>query len=415
MSDQPLAQILGEAQTRAVHEALKPHLRAAGVSLVEERIGKPRRFFENVRHRGTMRLQDYLATCVALDLDPVELAKKALSGRTAPDVRPPRIVTATWKRLRDDGPGLGEERMAELDAAVQAEPRKTRSALTRELADASQEELPRLLGLFASAFRVESDLPRAELVLRQAIEIARTLELREAEPDLLIRMAYVALERERLPDALRWAQEGTLGYARFLDAEGQGRGFLTMGMLRYYAKQYHEAIYESAAALGHLTTPHLRLASHQLAAFCSAELGDNESARRELFFARALASDAPDWMLGKLTWIESRLEDGVRRLDGLRAAKEALALSRPADCALVTIELIEQALSMKNQGLAKHETTSLCALVESNSSPRIEKAIVHLIRHQSSLTEDLVKAIRRSLDRGQSQRLAALIAADSPV
>ncbi|MCP3983692.1 MAG: hypothetical protein GY723_04850, partial [bacterium] len=338
--------------------------------------------------------------------------RSALDDRAAPDVRPPRIVTGAWKRLRAEGPGLGEERMAELEAAVQAEPRKTRSVLTRALPVASRKELPRLLGLCASAYRVESDLARAELVLRQAREIARAAEVREAEPDLLIRMAYVALERERLPDALRWAKEGTLGHARLRDAEGQGRGFQTIGMLRYYTGEYREAIYEAEAGLAQLTDPLQRLVSHQLAAFCYAELGEQGEASREAVEARALADGAPAWINGKLAWLEARLTQGAVRLDGLRQAKEALFTSRPADCALVSLELIEEALAFGDQELAKQEVVDLCALVERDPGPRIEKAIVHLFRHQNSLTEDLVAKIRCSLDRVRSLRLAALVSSE---
>ncbi len=412
MSDQLLAQILGGAQTKAVHQALKPHLRAAGVGAVEERIGKSRRFFENVRHRGSLRLKDFLATCAVLDLDPVELVKEALDDRIVPGVRPPLIVSAAWKRLRDDGPGLGEERMAELEAAVQAQPRKARSALTRELPGASREQLPQLLGLCASAFRVESDLARAELMLRHAREIARTLELRDAEPDLLIRMAYLALERDRLPNALRWAREGTLGHARLGDREGQGRGFRTIGMLRYYTGEYGEAIYEVEAALAKLADPLRRLAAHQLLGVCHAAMGAENEARDELAEARALATDAPRWMLGKLTWLEARLERSSRRLDLLQVAKEDLRPARPTDCALLSIELIEEALAMEHQELAEQEVFGLCALLERNLSPRIEKAIARLIRNRDMLTPPLVAQIRRSVEKGHSRRLATLVSSD---
>ncbi len=412
MSDQLVAQILGEAQTRAVHEALKPHLRAAGVGLVEERIGKPRRFFENVRHRGTLRLKDFLATCATLELDPVELVKAALDDRIAPDVRPPRIVTAAWKRLRDDGPGLGEERMAELAAAVQAEPKKTRVALARELPSASREELPRLLGLYASAYRVESDLTRAELVLRQAREIARALELREAEPDLLIRMAYVALEREQVHDALRWAKEATLGHVRCGDQEGQGRGFRTLGMLRYYMGEHREALYEVETALAQLTNPLHRLASHQLAGLCHAGMGALDEALRQVAAARALATDAPRWMLGKLTWLEARLERAPTNLDLLQLAKEDLRPSRPADCALLTIELIGEALEVGQEALVEQEVTGLCALLERDLNPRIEQAIARLVRNRCTLTQPLVSRIRRSIEKGQSRRLATLVSSE---
>ncbi len=406
-----LTQILGEAQTKAVQEALKPHLRAAGVHNAERRIGKPRRFFENLRYRGTLQLRDFLATCVALDLDPAELITRALADEVGPVVGRPRIVTSAWRRIRDQGPGIGEQRLAELESLVQTRPKQARTALARQMRDASREQVPRVLGLCASAYRVQSDLPRAELVLREAYEIARSAELRAAEPELLIRMAYVALERERPVHALKSAQEATFGFTRLSDREGQGRGLQTAGIMRYYLGDFREALFDIQAAMAHLSDPRQLMAFHQIAAYCFAALDLEGDACREAAAARALADGAPEWMQGKLSWLEADLARGSARLDHLRRAKAALWPGRPADCALVTIELIAQALAVGDESLAEQAALGLCALVERTSSPRIEKAILRLVRNQGRLTPDLVAEIRRSLERSRERRLAALISA----
>ena len=89
-----------------------------------------------------------------------------------------------------------------------------------------------MLGLYGSALRVLSDIDRAELILREACEIARTLDQPASLPDLFLRMAYLDLECERPAQALRWAEKATLGHTRLGNREGQGRGFQALGMLR---------------------------------------------------------------------------------------------------------------------------------------------------------------------------------------
>ncbi len=180
-----------------VHQALKPLLAARGVRAVERAIGRSERFFQKARQRDALRMTDYLATCAVLEEVPGELLDRALEGQVSPEIRRPRIVRTAWLRIGDrrSGPGLGEERLAELEAAVQTDPRQTRADLESDLDRASRRELPLVLALYGTALRLESDLLRAELVLRQAIEMARVLDLPAAEADLLIRLSYVALER----------------------------------------------------------------------------------------------------------------------------------------------------------------------------------------------------------------------------
>ena len=54
----------------------------------------------------------------------------------------------------------------------------------------------------------------------------------------------------------------------------------------------------------------------------------------------------------------------------------------------------------------------LCALLEKAGSPRVEQAILRLVRHGSKLTPRLVSEIRRSLDRARDRRLSTLVTAD---
>ena len=155
----------------------------------------------------------YFAACASIDQDPTELMAKALGDEITPEIRRPRIVSAAWKRINTPGVGLGEERLQELEASRRLDRQEIRILLRQELNRAARDELPVVLGLYASALRFEGDLSRAALVFREGIRMAKELDALAAEAHLLIRMAYLALEWQNPAAALRHAQEGTLAYA----------------------------------------------------------------------------------------------------------------------------------------------------------------------------------------------------------
>ena len=410
-SDLPLPQVIGQAQTRALQEALKPRLRAVGVRRIEERIGKPGRYFENIRQRGNLKVKDYLAACAALGLDPADVLREALGDDIVPEVRPPRIVATAWKRIGKAGPGLGEARLAELESALQADPRQARGALSREIVRASRDELPRVLGLYGSSLRVESDLDRARVVLSNARDLARELGLRAAESDILIRTSYVSLERDRLQEAMRTAKDATVLSARLGDREGEGIGFLTMGMFRYYCKQYGESLEDFQAVLRLSTIPKKLIAAHQASAASLLELNRKGEALQEIQSAREHSSGVDAWLMGKLAWTEARLVDGAERLDLLMKARDGLS-KRPADRALLMVELIEEALLSGRKDIAERQTLELCSLLEKTGNRRVERAIHYLVSHQRRLNSGMATKIRQAVEVAQAQRLSRLIRGD---
>jgi tetratricopeptide (TPR) repeat protein len=408
------AQTLGAAQTAAIAEALKPYLRAAGVRTVEKRIGKPKRYFANVRQRGTMSVRDFLATCAVLGLDPAEFLHEALREDRAPNIRPPRIIASAHGRLlgEDDHGPIPQEQLDRFADMAKSAPRRARGEISRSMTRATRHQVPELLGWYGTALRSESNLLKAQVVLEEALRISETLNLEIMKVDLLIRLAYVSLETGYTVRALSLAQEATLIATRLADAEGQGRGFQTTGMFRYYLEDYKAALQDAYAAADYLSRPLERLSAYQLAALCCTALGDKENARLAAESAKALSTDAPEWIQGKLAWLDARLSHGTIRLRHLQAARSALCPTLPADCVLVTVELVEEALSLGKRTLAEEETVRLCALLEHRPSPRVEQAVLRLVRHRTGLTPELVTRIRNTLDRVRSRELATIVSAD---
>jgi len=402
-----LPQVIGIAQTTAIQEALKRRLRAVGVHRVERRIGKPERFFANSRQRGKLKVQDFLATCSALELDPVEFIGEALGDQISPEIRPPRIVETAWSRIRNDGPGLGEERLAEIESMLQSNPRKTRGALSRAVSRANNEELPRILGLYGSCLRLETNLDRAKVVLVHARDIAVELEVPAAEADILIRLAYVALEKNQFSHGMRRAADAIVISARIHDREGQGIGFLTMGTFEYYRDEFVEALKDFGATLQYAVGSRQLIAAHQFTALCFIELNQEDEARAAIGRAKKISPQF-DWMEGNLAWTEARLTYGIGRLDLLMKARDSFS-KRPADRALVTVELIEEALKMGHDRIANREAFKLCELLEKTGNPRIEHAIGYLSCNSTMLDSQIVTKIRQALDAAQDRRISRLI------
>ncbi len=398
---------------RQLHETLKPLLARAGVRAVEERIGRPRQFFQKSRERDALRVSDYLATCAVLGEAPDALLAQALAGEVAREIRPPRLVGAAWKRIEMEGKGLGPERLTELESSSQVDPDGTRGAIRSELDRASRQELPQLLGIYGSALRVEVELSRAFLVLREAREMARTLDLPRVEADLLVRMAYVALERQSPVHALRYAQEGTLAYARLADREGEGKGFLATGMFRYYNQDYREALRDLQATIDLSRVPARVMGAHQIQALCWLGLEESEKAQAAASEARRLAPGMPSWVRGKLAWLDARLSYGSPRFVHLITAQSELSASRPSDCIMVTIELIEEYLSHGRLEEAGSEVPLLCTLVERATECRqVQRAVSRLIQHRSRLTPKLIADLRKALDRARDRSLSRVANTD---
>ncbi len=399
---------------RQLHQTLKPILITAGVRSIEEQIGRPQLFFQRARERpDALRVSDYLATCAVLDREPGELLTTALREDPLAEIRPPRIVAHARKHISSPGSGLGTDQLAALDHSFNTDPKKTLKAVKLALPDASRNELPRLLGIYGSALRIEADLSHAAVVLHHAIAIARDLELPEAVADLLIRLAYVALERQGPSHALRHAQEGTLAYTRLGDQEGQAKGFLALGMFRYYSHDYHQAIDEAQAALERSQVSDRIVSTHQLRAFSWIELDEPDKARDALTQAQQHAATVAPWIRGKLSWGQARLAFGDTRCNHLKAAQTDLATSRPGDALMATLELIEEFLALDQLGEAGREIPAVCNLVERAGECRqVQERVSRLIQHHSRLTPELIADLRRAMDRARDRRLSSVVQSD---
>ena len=170
---------------------------------------------------------------------------------------------------------------------------------------------------------------------------------------------------------------------------------------------------QSGAVLKRPVKARFRFSAHQGSALCWIDLDKEAEARREIEHARELVPEVPPWLQGKLEWVEARLATDTERLAHLTAARNTLCPKRPADCALVTVEVIEEAVALARYRLAEQEAERLCALTEKTGNPRVERAILQLIHNRTRLTPKLVTRIRETVDAAQARRLSRLIRSDA--
>ncbi len=184
-------------------------------------------------------------------------------------------------------------------------------------------------------------------------------------------------------------------------------------MFRYYGGEYREALRDLQATIERSKTPARIIGAHQIQALCWLRLDRPGKARVAAAEARRHASRVPAWIRGKLAWLDARLSDGSDRFDNLKSAQTELASSRPADCIMVTIELIEECLSYGRLAEAAGEVPLLCTLVERATECRqVQRAVSRLIRHQARLTPELVTDLRKALDRARDRSLSSVANTD---
>ncbi len=271
-----------------------------------------------------------------------------------------------------------------------------------------------LLGFYGSCLRVETDLARAGIVLEASLEMARALDLEVVEADLLIRLSYVDLEQRSPARALAHAQAATLVFARLDDREGEGRGFLTSGTFQYYRRNYNEALRDFKAALNRSAMVRRRFAAHLNSAFCRLRLNQEVEARREAERARELAAQVAIWMQGKLSWFEARLSSGAVRIDHLKEAQAKLSSQRPADCLLVTVDLLKELLTFGHVAEADEQVLRLCDLVEQAGEARqVQRAVSYLVGQRNRLSPRITSRLQQALDRVHDRRLSRLVSTDS--
>ena len=424
---------------RKILVELQRRFRIAGrgsVSRVEQELGLSAGYFKDQRRPERQRfdLKILLRALEALKVSPAEFFASVLGAADPLEIfkaegatlrrkktQLPRFLMAEAERQPDEA---GEE--ADLDA-LDALRHDDPSAVVRQarllIPTVPALQVPRLLGIYASAVRALGRSDEAIIVLTQALDRAAEQDNQAALGDLLLRAGYVFGERGQIEMACALAERATLVYARIGDLVGIGRTLLDQGMCFFYMDRPRDAAKAMKVALEYIEESADASATLlQMSKWsCLMNLCIIHRSLDELDLAERYARQARDpsyglgqkRLLGKVVALEAAIaRDAGRREEAERLYREAFEIFQPVDAldtALCGIELIRVQLRLSRTQDAYQTARAMMPLLEPLEKNRVASAaLTELLRSAlagKGLTEALLRSVASGLQKAQKRSL----------
>ncbi len=277
------------------------------------------------------------------------------------------------------------------------------------------------IGVFGSARRQKGAFATAARALRQALELARRVGLREERANLLLRASYVLREFGHFNRALALINEALAIFARLGSRWDIGRSLVDHAMMHIYLGEHDDAIMCIKQALDYLegSEAHLsryHLAAYQFAAYIYEQDGKLDEAHTWL--ARGAKSFAPQNALdaAKLQWLRGTLafrQGEYERAEELLRAAGAVIANRefPGKEAQLALDLINVLLAQGRGQEAADMAIGMAPLLFRFTGNRIaEAAIVELMSAatQGKLHEGVVREVRGKFEEERTSGRGAL-------
>ncbi len=436
----------------AIHRELQRRFRAAGagsIGRVEKALDLSAGYFRDQRRPDRLRvdLRILLRTLEALEVDRAEFFGTIL-GSCDPMVRfrneglllqlkhrrPIPILTAMQRRREQPPKAPIHLDLAALDAERDHHPARLERHTKSLMSQVEDGQIVPLLGVYASACRVQGKLSRAHVVLATALGAAHGTPTRTLG-DLLLRSVSVLGDQGRFAHARELAEKAVTQFALADDRLGLAKALIKMGMAQGCAGQQAAEIQSFDAALRYLeslpdqgqettdaTGPEEHLEEDQEA--------DRNEIRRHLFSAltnlalahhqqesysraealacraEAVAQHLGPALSGKLTWLRGSIawqaQDLASAETHLQRALELHHERAPLSSALIAVDLVWVQLQQGRAVEALQTTRAMASLVGSlERHPVALAAITQLIRcaldgHElTSAVEEAARGLKR--------------------
>jgi tetratricopeptide (TPR) repeat protein len=438
-----------EKRIESIQNALQRRFRAAGhgsIRKVQETLNLGCGYFKDQRRPGRRRvdLRVLFRTLDELSVEPADFFADALGAVDMQTVfcseaaalrqrmkKPPRLLEIEAERgTAELEETAGETLLADADAelaelAAEAEDNPKRAVrraytLLPRLADG---DVPRLLGIVASAYGRLGHLDTAQVVLARAFEILGSPSDMEVRADLLRRASQLAARQKGRRRAVGLSELATLDYVRCGDLAGVGKSMVDQGGLWLELGNPQRALRSFSSALSYLPAdsgdPEVvrqRFVCLMNAGKCQQRLGQLDLACRSLDQAAAVAGAVAPRLRGELAWMRSSLALQCR--DWRQAEASLLELLEleppiaPLDRARASVELIRAQLFAARTLEAYETAKKLTLLVQPLERNRTAStALMELLRIALAgrgMTPDLVERVARSLNDVRAKRLASL-------
>jgi len=431
-----------EERIKNIQSALQRRFRAAGhgsIRRVQETLNLGSGYFKDQRRPGRRRV-DLRVLFRALDELAVEPADFFADALGAVDMQTVfRSEAATLRRRMKKLPrlleiesGLGSSQpqaesrsaeLAELDAEAVENPKRAVRRAHTLIGRLPRREVPRLLGIAASAYGRLGHPDTAQVVLATALERIESRPDMAVRADLLHRASRLVERQQSREQALALSELATLDYIRSGDLAGVGKTMTDQGGHWMALGRWRRALRCLSSALGYLNAEserpgvlRQRFVCLMSTGRCHQRLGQLEPAHRCAEEAAEIAAAVSPRLRGELAWLRSSI---ALQRDDWRLAEtcllELLELDppiAPLDRARASVELIRAQLFAARTLEAYETAKKLTLLVQPLERHRAASAaLMELLRIALAgrgMTPDLVERVARSLNEVRAQRLASL-------
>ena len=190
-------------------------------------------------------LQKFLRICVEAQLEPGEVFAEVFPktdydpdfGLPVPNIPLPKIVKMAHRHLQQSPmfPVVDDAWLEWLDELRYDDPKRAAEIAEEAVISVRHRDIPRLLGIWASACRPLCRHDEAFLGLREALRVARECKDRLAEADLLRRSASLVVSASaNYSVALKVAGQAAALCAACGEMDKLGRVLVSQGILLFY-------------------------------------------------------------------------------------------------------------------------------------------------------------------------------------
>ncbi|MCB1058547.1 MAG: tetratricopeptide repeat protein [Acidobacteria bacterium] len=386
----------------------RPH---GAIRAMERALGMGRNWWQDRLKGGDISLNQFIAVLDHLGLDRVSFLRQHLgkSGGFELD-RPtgpvPRVVQIALRRFEalEEGPGLGEHFLETLDRQRYDDPAGALRLGEQSVELIELAQLPRLLAIIGSSFRLLLRLDEAEHVFHVGIEIASLAEDPFMPALLARRLAHVFADRADYGRALALTEQVSLVFLYAGNQVNFYRGMVDRGLWLSRLGRPYESISVLTLALDRLpkSDARYRYAAFNILGHKHREIGQLDTALEFAKKAEELSDGLGSFAASKTVWLRADIHTALGEYSeaerALRLVRDELWLSHAAEAALVTCSLVRILLlqGKATEAFAMAATTRV--LVEPLRHNKIVSAIIgDLLRcGRTGLTLALVeKALSR--------------------
>ena len=273
----------------------------------------------------------------------------------------------------------------------------------------------RASALWASCLRLQVELPAAAAVVAGGLRVARALEHRRGEADLLYQMAFVVADeggsQEGYRTAVKIAERAVLAYLNLGDLDKTAMAQTGKAVFLLHLRESQEALVVLRSGQALAQDPLLQSQISLNMAHGAIQLRRLELARQ--YAASAVAKhaevkNAASQDVGRLLWLQARLETNPKISERFFLESQAMLSHLIADNALVTLDLARSYLKWRRPAeaveAARQAATIASALMP--NSPLVQVVVERLIEttEVGRVSAKLLAVARRAISSSRSAR-----------